>query len=1709
MRPGYVQDLFEDTVRSFPSDVAIESGDKAMTYRELEDRANTLANFLTSKGTPKGTIIAMIIQDPFEAVIAILGILKAGCAFVSFDPDMPVKRLQLMVGHISPAWFVIEGSVFKLGANLASYAGQEARLVCVGVPPVAAGAAIDAACSFDVLDYANIFNPQASEIIHEPDDISYIYFTSGSTGKPKPIAGRLKGIDHFIKWEIDTLAIDRGTRVSWLLPLTFDGSLRDLFVPLCSGGVICVPDGKQTILDAPKLIDWLNDQRINLIHCVPSLFRSLTNETLSGNDFESLRHILMAGEPLLPSDVKKWMDVFGDRVSLVNLYGTSETTMAKFFHFVQVADTTRQSIPIGKPMPGARAIVIDEGGKVCPPGVIGEILIRTPYRSLGYYKQPELTEQVFIQNPFSGDPHDIVYKTGDMGRVLDNGNFEYLGRKDGQVKVRGVRVELGEVESVLRGHPAVVDVAAIDQEDLSGNKILCVYVVLGSQVSLGALRAYAAEYMPDYMVPSAFIVMDVLPRTISGKVNRRALPSAHQALESQRGDHVAPRTAIEEMVAAIWMRVLGLRSVSIHDSFFQLGGHSLLATQIASRIRHVFQIELPVQTLFEAPTIAKLSQKIEDSRRVGVGMVAPPIKPTPRDGHLQLSFGQQRLWFIDQWEPGSHSYNIDSALQLEGQPRATAMRYALNEVIRRHESLRTAFPTVDGRPVQLISPTLEIELAQTDLTGLLDFERQHFAHRLVRERAERPFDLSLGPLIWMSLLRLEPADHILMFAMHHIVGDAWSLGVFVSELATLYGAFSTGEPSPLPEPSIQYADFARWQRDWLVGDVLESQLEYWTQQLQGAPPVLELPTDYPRSQVRSFQGASESLSLVPRDSFRRLSQEEGATLFIVLLAAFQTLLYRYSGQSDIIVGSTIANRNRSEIEGLIGFFANNLLIRADLSANPRFRELLIRVRDTVLGAYAHQDLPFERLVEEIQPKRDLGRNPLLQVVFSLQNTPSKELVISGLTIKSLAGSKGFDLTQDVTAKFDLTVNIMEAGDELVALFCYNTALFSAATIKRMLCSYRALLRAVASDSDQTIGTLEMLSEEERIALLDVLNNRAISYPQQQRLHERFEAQVERTPDSVAIVFEREHLTYADLNRRSNQLAHHLLSLDASLGSHIGIALERGIEMINAILAVLKTGKAYLPIDPAYPPERFAFVLEDANVTLLLTDDPTLERLSGLPGIVLSIDADRALIARQSDRNPGARGFPEDLAYLIYTSGSTGKPKGVMVTHSSVGRLFDAVQPLFQFDAKDVWVLFHSYAFDFSVWELWGALLYGGRLVMVPYFVSRQPDYFHSFLADEAVTVLNQTPSAFYQFIKVQQDRLGASDVALRSVIFGGEALDFSALERWVELHPEGRPALVNMYGITETTVHVSYRPVSPEDVRARQGSLVGSPIPDVQVHVLDEHLNLVPARALGEIFVGGAGVARGYINRPDLTAWRFTPDPFSLNVGARLYRTGDLARRLHDGDLEYVGRKDQQVKIRGFRIEPAEIEAALKENGRIQQAIVVAMGQADERRLVAYLVCEQGPMLKVDDLHTFLKRKLPEHMIPSSFVFLERLPLTANGKIDRNSLPAPDEARPNLAELYQPPFTETQHILERILAEVLGIERVGIHDNFFELGGHSLLAAQALTKMQEAFQMEFSLRNFFETPTVFSLAESVDVVRWVREAGAPAGSGDHLEGGIL
>ncbi|MDJ1175086.1 non-ribosomal peptide synthetase [Roseofilum capinflatum] len=1192
------------------------------------------------------------------------------------------------------------------------------------------------------------------------------------------------------------------------------------------------------------------------------------------------------------------------------------------------------------------------------------------------------------------------------------------------------------------------------------------------------LREFLQEKLPDYMVPSAFVVLDKLPLSPSGKVDRRALPAPDKSRPLLDVELVAPRTPTEEILAGIWAKILSLDEVGVLDNFFMLGGDSIQATQLISRVRDTFGIELSLHRLFESPTVAEFGELILGATRQQLAA----IQPVSRAGDLPLSFAEQRLWFLDRLQEGSLTYNEQEALRLLGSLKVEALWDAVREIVRRHESLRTNYRAVDGSPVRVIRPELELKMPVVgDLQHLPPEKRLLEVQRLGQIEVGQPFDLANDPLLRVTLFQLAADDWVLLLTMHHIITDGWSTGVFCHELEALYGAYVQGKPSPLPPLLIQYADFAGWQRQPATAEILAPQLDYWKKQLAGVPPLLELPTDYPRPTVQTANGGKEffELGVEFTERLKHLSQELGVTLFMTLFAAFSTLLYRYSGQEDIVVGTPIANRNRSEIEGLIGFFVNTLVLRSQLEGDLSFSELLQQVRQTCLDAYAHQDVPFEHLVEALQPERSLRYSPIFQVMFALQNAPMKPLELPEISFNWLQ-------MESAKAKFDLTLSMEETEAGLIGYWEYNRDLFDAATIRRMMGHFQTLLEGILANPKARVGELPLLTEPERHQLLVEWNDTKVEYPQDKCIHQLFEEQVEQNPDAVAVVFEEERLTYHQLNCRANQLAHYLRSLGVEPEVLVGICVERSLSMIVGILGILKAGGAYVPIDPNSPAERSTFMLTDAGISILLTQEKLKSTIPSLPDVAICLDTDWHQIAQQATTNLTTSVTSNSLAYIIYTSGSTGQPKGVLIQHDNVVRLFATTESWFGFNNNDVWTLFHSYAFDFSVWEIWGALLYGGCLVVVPYWISRSPKDFYELLCLHKVTVLNQTPSAFRQLIQVEELSETQEPLNLRLVIFGGEALEIKSLEPWFDRHGDRSPQLINMYGITETTVHVTYRPLTISDLN-RNSSPIGLPISDLQVYILDSHLQPVPIGIPGELHIGGAGLARGYLNRSELTAQKFIPNPFSDEPGSRLYKTGDKARYLPDGNIEFIGRIDNQVKIRGFRIELGEIEATLTQHPEISSAVVIVREDSPgDKRLVAYIVAKKE--VASSDLRGFLKTKLPDYMIPSAFIFLEAIPLTPNGKCDREALrmqyrralPAPDTEHREVNAIA--PRTTTELQLVQIWSEVLNISTVGVQDNFFDLGGHSLLAVRLMARIEQQLGIHLPLTTLFTEPTIESQA---------------------------
>ncbi len=1647
-KDGCIHYCFETQAKRTPNAIALVLDTKRLTYRELNRQADQLAHYLQTCGVGPETLVGLFVNRSMEMVVGVLGILKTGGAYVPLDPQYPSERLQMIRCDAELEVIVTTTEL------LDEWYHTDGKLELVDICEV-----IQSASSQD----SHFALPKSVS-----NQLAYTLYTSGSTGTPKGVMVEHRSVLTLLHGFERVAPSGEKLVGTSVCPFGFDVSVWELFSNLCFGGTLHIlrPD---RFADPKRFAGYLIDQGVTSTYIPPALLSGVVSELERQGGPVALNRILVGVEPIKQGVLQRFRDL-SERMCIVNGYGPTETTIcATFFSFQAAKDPNRRT-PIGKAVPGYEAYIVDNDFEPVSQGAAGEILVGGPGLARGYLNRPGLTATQFIPSPFDAEG-ERLYRTGDLAHYLADGNIEFLGRADHQVKIRGFRIELGEIEATLSRHPAVARSVILAREDTPGDRRLVAYVVLGQgeNLTIAEMRDFLRGKLPVYMVPSVFVLLEALPLTPNGKVDRKALPAPDQARTAREEAFLAPRTPVEEVLAGIWTEVLGLESIGVQDNFFELGGHSLFATQVFSRVRDAFLIDLPVHSLFEAPTIAALAERIEVARYTARGSKIPPISPVSPEEKSLLSFAQKRLWFLDQLKPDSPVYNVSVVFQLTGLLDVIALERSLNEIVRRHEALRTTFATVDGQPIQVVAPVLSLTLPVADLCAVPETEREVKAQRLLTEEVRRPFDLARGPLLRAALLRLGAEDHMLLLTIHHIVFDDWSIRVFNQELSVLYEAFSAGKSSPLPELPIQYADFAVWQRRWLQDEVLVEQLSYWKQQLGSSLPVLELPTDQPRPAAQTFEGAIQSfvLSSDLGNALKALSRREGVTLFMTLLAAFKTLLYRYTGQWDILVGSPIANRNRAEIEGLIGFFVNTLVLRTDLSGNLTFRELLCRVREVTLGSYTHQDLPFERLVEELQPERDLSRNPLFQVVFALQNVLVEAPTLPSLAVSPVEVHNG-------TAKFDLTLEMWERADGLCGQLEYNVDLFDATTISRMVGHFQTLLEGIVANPEQRLSELSLLTEAECHQLL-VWNDTKMDYPQDTCAHHLFETQVARAPDVVAAVFEDEQLTYAELNRRANQLAYHLQALGVGPEVLVGICVERSLEMVVGILGILKAGGAYAPLDPTYPKERLALMLTDTQAPVLLTQERLRKSLPQHQVHVVCLDSDWGGIAKESTDNPATSATAENLVYVIYTSGSTGRPKGVQIEHKGLLNLISWHQNAFTVSETDRASQVAGPGFDAAVWEVWPYLAAGASICLVDDQARASPPHLRDWFVSNAITIgFLPTPLAESALLLDWPD-----DVALRTLLTGGDRLTHHPT-------PSLPFELVNNYGPTESTVVATFGFVPPQN-QADRAPPIGRPISNTQVYLLDRNLQPVPIGVPGELYIGGDGLARGYLRRPNLTKEKFIPNPFSNESGARMYRTGDLARYLPDGNIEFLGRIDHQVKIRGFRIELGEIEAVLVQYPAVRETVVLAReDDPGDKRLVAYVVPQGEQKLAVGDLQVFLRRKLPDHMVPSAFIMLEALPLTPNGKVDRRALPAPDIARPEWGEAFVAPYTPIEKELAQIWCDVLGIRQVSISDNFFNLGGHSLLATQVTSRIRDAFHVEMPIRNLFETAIIADLATVIE-----------------------
>ncbi|MGE5342713.1 MAG: non-ribosomal peptide synthase/polyketide synthase [Candidatus Omnitrophota bacterium] len=1663
-----------------------------ITYRQLNEESNRFANRLIEKGIQPDTIVAIMMERSVEMIIGLLGILKAGGAYLPIDVDAPQERKDFMLKD-SAAACVCPGA--HMGAPLQRKVSVGADL-CV-CPGAHAGAPLH---------------------LNKNSAIAYIIYTSGSTGQPKGVAVTHQNLTGYIHAFQHEFHINQKDIIMQQASVSFDVFVEETYPCLLAGAKLMIAP-KDVIRDTSLLVEFIARHQLTVIDCSPLLLNEL-NQWISHSQNNPLQtvHTFISGGDVLK---KEYIANLLPFARVYNTYGPTETTVCASYY--RITGTETSSIPIGKPIKNDRILILDKYHRLLPVGITGELCVSGSGVTNGYLNQPLLTYERFcLRRPtflkkggsknfwfekFGGG----FYKTGDIGRWLPDGNIEFVGRKDRQVKIRGFRIELGEIEARLLTHPDILDTVAM----VLPTQSICVYFTAKEEKEINAneLREFLSQHLPSYMIPAFFFQLQHLPIGSTGKVNLNALPKPMDSDQSRQTPYIPPQNEIESQLVAIWQNLLGHSQIGTMDNFFDLGGDSIQVNRCIAAIRECLHIEIPFRTFFVQPYIQTLAREIT-GRHAGLPL-QKLIKKQQRPSLIPLSFPQERLWFLQHLDTENTAYFVPRVVRIIGELNVRLLERTFSEIIRRHEILRTVFITRNGTPVQIIKEPYPFTIP------VIDINRDDVTEWINRE-GRQPFDFEHGPLLRVTILkqidkskRIDPSEHpsphssvssvtsvakkpkknehLLVLTEHHLIHDGWTQGVLLKEFITIFSAYTEGKKHDLPELDLQYADFAIWQREFLQGDRLNRHLDYWKEKLTGLIPLLELPGDRPRPTVMSGNGALKMvhLSVDLSAQLEEFSRKNGLTLFMVMLAAFNILLYRYSGEEDICVGTGIANRGYKEMEGMLGMVINTLPLRTHTVGSLSLTDYLNRVKETCLEAYRHQDTPLGKIVEVLAPERSLSYNPLFQVMYSFMDTPTEDLWLPGLELH-------LEPTHNRSSKFDINIVVVPArgqeNREILVEWEYSTDIFDDSTAERMCRHYNRLMQQIVSATGETVSSLLMLEPEEIKQLVDDWNDTSTDYPRDKTIHQLFEDQVERTPDHVAVVGQKTFcfLTYRQLNEECNRLAKQLIEKGIQPDSIVAIMMERSIEMIIAILGILKAGGAYLPIDVNAPQERKDFMLKDSAAACVCSGAHAGAPLHGK----ISVGADLCVCPGAHAGAPLHLNKSSTIAYIIYTSGSTGKPKGVLINHRHVVRLLFNDRFQFDFTCRDIWTLFHSYCFDFSVWEMYGSLLYGGKLILVPRTTAKDTAAFLRLLNREAVTVLNQTPSAFYHLINEDlNNRETGQRLHLKYVIFGGEALNPSKLSEWKSRYPQTK--MINMYGITETTVHVTFKALDETDM-ASTVSVIGKPIPTLQMYLMDNYLNPVPIGVPGEIYVGGEGVARGYLNNPELTSEKFTgclnlsqtksfcPAFYKKRAaGGNLYKTGDLGRWLNDGNVEYLGRIDSQVKIRGFRIELGEIERALLKHQDINEAAVIdRIDDHGDKYLVAYVVSEKTfDSIDIKELKHMLSVSLPDYMIPSQVMTLDRIPLTPNGKLDRKALPVKGT---DVSQRYEAPRDHTERQLVDIWRQVLGREGdIGIDDNFFELGGHSLKAAVFISTVHKELNAPVTLQELFTGPTIRELADTI------------------------
>jgi amino acid adenylation domain-containing protein/non-ribosomal peptide synthase protein (TIGR01720 family) len=1650
-------DIIKQRVDQDPENTAIVYEQRELTYRELDERSNQFAHYLISRGVKAETLVPICLYRSPEIIVSILGVLKAGGAFVPIDPDYLQERISFMLED-TKASLIISSKAAKSKLE----GKTTAELI-----------------ELDGEDLSDIDNSPTSGISSyiSPNQLAYVIYTSGSTGQPKGVMiehGSL--MNYLINSKTRYTSDAEGNSGSFIhLSYTFDASITALFMPLLAGKLIVIASTQVVnVFDDKNLWEYAPYDFIKLTPVHLSLLSDVVPET---NRRRLTNKFVVGGEALLLGHFDHYLEK-GLDAEVVNEYGPTEATVGCSTYSFNISGNNRKikdSIPIGKPLDNTTLYVLSIKNEVLPAGIAGELYIGGVQVARGYLNRPDLTAEKFIKNPFGDEQGSKLYKTGDLARWLANGNLEYLGRIDDQVKVRGYRIELGEIESVLHQHASIRHAVVLAREDHCGNKRLVGYVVPADEFDQDVIQDFLLSKLPEYMVPLLWVELKELPVTPNGKVDRKALPDPDLANQTGAA-FIAPRNETEEKLASIWQALLDLDEVGVNDDFFDVGGHSLLAIRLISSIRRELGVEISINEVFDYPTIALLAERVQ--AETDAELLPSITVASPRPSRIPLSFFQERLWFIDQLE-GSLQYHITAVIRLQGELNVQGLEYSIREIVNRHEVLRTVYVEDNGRPYQEVLPSDRWTLTVTDNVSNQD---TRVLPKYIATRAQLAFDLASDHMLRAELIVLSRTEHMLLVTMHHIASDAWSMPILVREVADLYKAFIEKRQANLPKLPLQYADYSIWQKGYLTEEILESKLAYWHTKLDGVAP-LQLPTDHIRPAEMSARGASAEF-VIPQDlskNLLELSKAHGATLYMTLLSAFKVLLHRYSGQEDICVGTSIAGRPQQELEGLIGFFVNTLALRSQVNANNTFTSLLEEVRTTMLEAYAHQEVPFERVVDRVVKERNATRSPLFQVMLVLRNTPEvPQLELGNLVLTG-------EPYEHTTVKFDLTFFLTETTNGIEGSVLYSTDLFRSERIERMMKHFTTLLQSIVSLPEESIGKLKMLSEIEEAELKAGFNIGRTRLRKEKTLIELFENQAANAPDSISLASEGLQLTNFELNNRSNQLAQYLKRKGVKADTLVPLFVERGVEMIIGMLGILKAGGAYVPIDTDFPGDRVRHMLEDTGATIVLGTSSSRKKITDTSNYELvELDGDWSAFNHLPTDNLNISIAPEHLLYVIYTSGSTGKPKGVLVTQ---GNMLDYIKGLDEctgINECESYALVSTMATDLGNTVLFSWLVSGGTLHVFSKDMVSHIENLHSYFNRHRIECLKIVPSHWKALLKDGEPLLPT-----RLLVFGGESLQGDVIRTIREAESGCR--VVNHYGPTETTVGKLLNEV---DLDKEYGLTVpiGKPFSDTTIYVLNASGSVCPIGVPGELHIGGAGVARGYLNNPELTAEKFINDPFG--DGGKVYKTGDLVSYDDEGNIVFLGRVDDQVKIRGYRVEPGEIGRVLEGCESVSQAVVISDDDHQgNKQLIGYIV----PAYSFDreEILAYAKENLPDYMVPAHLIELEIIPLTANGKVDRKALPALDSTE-QTGE-YVAPRTDIEIQLAEIWQDVLEVDQVGIHDDFFELGGHSLLAVRLISAVRKAFKAELPISDVFDYPTVATLAERLS---------QPAESADTAVNGI-